>query len=308
MAIKTNFEVNGNKYYRVTRTIGYKSTGIPIKKVFYGKGINEANEKANDYMNKLKNGLVQNFDKLTIDEIMHYWIYEYLPSQIKPSTYDRYEGIYRNYVQTSPLSQVKIDKINVIKIQNYYNELEENGKTYSQIYSLNKVLKTFFFWCVDNDYILKNPASKIKLKKPVSLVSKSKNKAFTDEEIKLIKEEIKGSYFEVIFLFDLSTGLRLGELLALTWDDIDLINKTVSVTKNIKSAKNHKTGKWEILTQVPKTQNSIRTIPLPQNIIDILKPLKNTGLVFKNEFEYYLKDRYISQKWRKINEKNRYKW
>lgn len=53
MAKKTNFEVNGNKYYRVTRTIGKKADGTPIRKTFYGFGINEANEKADEYMDSI---------------------------------------------------------------------------------------------------------------------------------------------------------------------------------------------------------------------------------------------------------------
>lgn len=51
MAKKTNFEVNGKQYYRVTRTIGKKADGTPIRKTFYGSGINEANKKL---MNILK--------------------------------------------------------------------------------------------------------------------------------------------------------------------------------------------------------------------------------------------------------------
>ena len=53
MAKKTNFEVNGQKYYRVTRTIGKKADGTPIRKTFYGSGINEANEKADEYLESI---------------------------------------------------------------------------------------------------------------------------------------------------------------------------------------------------------------------------------------------------------------
>jgi len=44
MAKKTNFEVNGKKYFRVTRTIGKKADGTPVRKTFYGSGINEAKD------------------------------------------------------------------------------------------------------------------------------------------------------------------------------------------------------------------------------------------------------------------------
>ena len=53
MAKKTNFEVNGKQYFRVTRTLGKKSDGTPIRKTFYGSGINGANQKADEYMDSI---------------------------------------------------------------------------------------------------------------------------------------------------------------------------------------------------------------------------------------------------------------
>lgn len=53
MAKKTNFEVNGNSYYRVTRTIGKKADGRPIRKSFYGYGIKDATAKADEYMDSI---------------------------------------------------------------------------------------------------------------------------------------------------------------------------------------------------------------------------------------------------------------
>ena len=48
MAKKTNFEVNGKKYFRTTKTVGHKSDGTAIRKAFYGSGVNEANQKADE--------------------------------------------------------------------------------------------------------------------------------------------------------------------------------------------------------------------------------------------------------------------
>ena len=67
MAKKTNFEVNGQKYYRVTRTIGHKPDGTLIRKSFYGTGINEANKKADEYINDLKSGLINGDQQITIN-------------------------------------------------------------------------------------------------------------------------------------------------------------------------------------------------------------------------------------------------
>ena len=119
MAKKTNIEINGNKYFRVTRTIGKKADGTPVRKSFYGTGINEANEKADKYMNDIKNGLIANFDTVTVNDLMHTWLFDFLhnSSKIKPSTFQRYEGIYRNYIKESPIAGIKISALNSLQIQ-----------------------------------------------------------------------------------------------------------------------------------------------------------------------------------------------
>ena len=151
MAKKTNFEVNGNKYYRVTRTIGKKADGTPVRKTFYGSGINEANEKADKYINDIKNGLVSNYEYCTLADLMKTWLFDFLhnSSRIKPSTFQRYEGIYRNYIKESNIAGLRICDCNIIKFQKFFNDLAENH-TYSQLKYLKDVLRLFFNWCVDN--------------------------------------------------------------------------------------------------------------------------------------------------------------
>lgn len=76
MAIKSNFEVNGKQYYRVTRTIGKKADGTPIKKQFYGEGKLEAEQKADKYINDIKNGYIKDYDKLDINDLVDIWLYD----------------------------------------------------------------------------------------------------------------------------------------------------------------------------------------------------------------------------------------
>ena len=78
----------------------------------------------------------------------------------------------------------------------------------------------------------------------------------------LIQAKADG-YFE-LFLLDLSTGLRRGELLALQWTDLDVENRTLSITKQV----NRING--ELVVSPPKTRNSIRTLALPQQAVDLL--------------------------------------
>ena len=65
------------------------------------------------------------------------------------------------------------------------------------------------------------------------------------------------------YYLELTTGLRRGELLALLWTDLDIENKTISVTKQVNRIKG------QLVVNQPKTQNSIRTLAIPQQAVDL---------------------------------------
>lgn len=309
MAKKTNFKVNGKEYYKVTRTIGHKADGTPVKKVFYGTGIKEANSKADEYMNKIENGLIVNFDNVTINDLMHSWLFDFLhnSSKIKPSTFQRYEGIYRNYIKESSIAGVKLSSINSIKLQNFYNELSKKNYSYTQINTLNTVLKVFFNWCIDNDCLLKNPCLKVNIKgNKTDIINNSKKslEILSENEIKIIKEYIKGTEYEILILLDMATGLRQGELLALDWEHIDLKKKELSIDKSVKEVYTYDDDihkHIETIVQTPKTLTSFRTVPIPDELINMLNNIENkTGILFADENGNYLKAKNISYQWKKI--------
>ena len=308
MAKKTNINVNGKEYYRIRKTIGYKDNGDPVLKSFYGKSKSDAEEKAEKYINDLKNGLIVSVENYTISQLMHIWLFDFLnnSSNLKPSTFQRYEGIYRNYIKTSILAGTKISKINPIQIQKYYNELYKT-KTYSQINTLNTILKVFFNWCCNNGYIVKNPCLNLNIKGNKSDVINSKRKEveiLNTKEIKTIKNCIKNTNFELLFLLDLGTGLRQGELLALDWEHIDLVKKEIKVEKSAKEVyiyDNSETKHIETIIQTPKTRNSFRTIPIPSTLIDRLSTINNKeGYLFLDSSNKLLKGKNVSSKWTKI--------
>src|SRR5699024_1422492 len=93
----------------------------------------------------------------------------------------------------------------------------------------------------------------------------------TQQQQKLFIEAIKGHKLEMLFLIALGTGLRLGELLGLKWSDIDFNTGVLTVNRTLSRVKNQTTGKYEIIEQTPKTKNSNRTIPIPNDILIKLK-------------------------------------
>ena len=308
MAKKTNFKVNGKEYYRVTRTIGKKADGTPIRKPFYGSGINEANQKADEYMNNIKNGLITHFEYVQLADLMHSWLFDYLhnSSKIKPATFQRYEGIYRNYIKNSSIAGLKLSEINTLKLQQFYNSLYTKH-TYSQVQNMDKVLKSFYKWAINNGYSLKNPCNSVSIKGNKSdIVKNKKNKVeiLTEDEISIIKKHIKNTKIELLILLDLATGLRQGELLALNWNDIDFENKTLNVNKSVKEVyiyENESNKHIETIFQSPKTLQSFRTINIPDSIIEMLEASRlKEGLLFHDENNSPLRSKNVSYQWSKI--------
>ena len=79
---------------------------------------------------------------------------------------------------------------------------------------------------------------------------------------------------DIGILICLNTGLRIGEICALKWDCIDLDKKCIRVTKTMQRIYNKAENTSEVKIDTPKTQNSIRSIPMSTKMYDILKPLK----------------------------------
>ena len=127
MAAKTNYNVNGKNYFRVSASFGRDSNGKLIRKYFYGKSEKEAKKKLEEYKDSLKSGL--RVDKnLFLYPLMKEWLFEIVRNRIKESTFDRYEDLFRNYIESAPFAYTLIKDIRGIDIQKYYNDLYKKGK------------------------------------------------------------------------------------------------------------------------------------------------------------------------------------
>lgn len=275
MARKTNYTKNGKEYFRVTASIGRDSTGKLIRKEFYGKSKKEAEDKRDEYLNGIKLGLSVDYKNITLGSLIHTWLFEVARVKLKPSSFERYEGIYRNYIKDSELYGLKLADLKTIQVQRYYNDLYEKGKSSSVIENLNKLLKTFLNYAVNEGYILKNPCLGNKIIIP-GCKDKRENEIqiFTDEEIDVLKKHLEGHKLKCLILLALGTGLRQGELLALRWDDINFDTYEIDINKSIKNVKlisADGTSKRKIIEQSTKTTSSDRIVPIPSKLIDILE-------------------------------------
>jgi integrase len=328
LASKTNTEVNGNKYYRIRLLIGYDSSGKKVFKTFYGKSKTEAENKRNEFKQDLKNGMNADAGALTLNAAFKDWIFNVImPSGVKTSTFETYESIYRLYINDSDIGIKKIKDIKSHMIQSYLNKLFNGGKKYPIILKLTKLLKRFFNYQIETDVIIKNPCLSVKVPGQINyLKEKNSNEilVFTREERDMIIDHLYKTNNRIanIAYLGFSLGMREGEILALSWDDVDQVNCVLSINRSLRYTKDFdnegKTVGGSMKLTIPKTMSSVREIEYTesfkemwerakiQNKKDDLKAgtsFKNKeNLVFTNALGEPLNKRYVIRQWQKALE------
>jgi len=260
--------INGNEYYFYR--LRHKNLSKP--KDMYALTVKELDAKIKVVVNELDNGITNN--KEYFGTFLHEWLYNTHLVNKKPSTKERYDSIYRIYIENSSIYTIKLKDLSPSDIQSYYKELVSSGKSIAAITNLHKLIAPSIRYAYDNNKIIKDFSRAIVLPKDTEEKKLSKVtevKPFNIEEQKLFVETIAGHELEMLFITALNTGLRQGELFALTWNDIDLDDNHIKVTKSFKGVKNIDTGRYENIIQTPKTGKSIRNVPMSPQLANRLK-------------------------------------
>ena len=258
-----------------------------------------------EFEKKVREGNFLSGERLTLQTFSEKWLNEYAKLKIEASTYERYEYEIKNKILPA-LGHLKLAEIKPIHIQSFYNNLLEDGvrqdgkqggyssasiKKYHNI--LNIMLKTAVKWQITDN----NPCERVSLPKQTKAVDNIK--FFTPEQtinfLDMLDKDLIYTYkghsrtddtgkvyyvneyterkkiplqFKVFFNLAIFGGCRNGELLALTWDDVDFENNTISINKAISMVKGKR------IVKAPKTHTSIRTVSLPSNVMALVKQHK----------------------------------
>lgn len=301
MAKKYNCTKNGIQYFRKTKTIGHKMDGSPIKKEFYGDGEKDCDRQIEEYMNLVKDGLKFDKELITVEQLMHDWLFNVLlPSKdVKSSSFEKHECNYRLYIKKSEIAYLAAISISSKQIQNYYNKLYQKEEVSSKkIFDINKTLRKFFNYCITEHYSRENPCllSKIHIPGDADIDDFEEDDEeeiipFSIDEVNIITQNIQplednDNTFSTAIQLDLITGLRRGELLGILKKDINLDKCTVKVRTSLRRVKNYideETYNTKLKLITPKTKKSSRTVPFPKNAKPILeKYFKEQELKYKN--------------------------
>ena len=213
---------------------------------------------------------------MKVKELFILWLEKYAKLGVKTRTYNKYEFIV--YTRIIPeFGDLDINQISTITLQEFILQLLENGNikdssslSVNTVYGIVSVLKQGFNLAVLLELTNKNPTAAIKMPK----LDEKEICALSREEQKRVEEYClnnrKCNYLGVILC--LYTGIRLGELLALTWDDVDFENKSLYINKTAYKAKVN--GQNQMIIDTPKTKKSNRVIPLCDKLLNLLEILK----------------------------------
>ena len=214
---------------------------------------------------------------MTTQSLLTEWLEIYQKEHIKARTYSRYEGLITMHI-TPALGKKNISELGRREIQEFLTQQKRdgnirNGKKLSATSTnmMLSVLNLAFEYACDMEYIEENPCIRVRRTKAET----KRVEAFTIKEQRAIEREISGAEDRRLqgILLCLYTGLRIGELLGLTWNDVDFERGVIKITKTVYREKD-KNGVWRLCEDTPKTRSSMRVIPLPKYIVKMLKSAK----------------------------------
>lgn len=265
-------------------TVGKTADGKQKRKAFYGKTRKEVQEKLTAALNELNNNTYIEPSKMTVAQWMEIWRHDYKQQSVKPTTFYNYQKKIK--FQINPyLGGYKLKELRSDMIQKSLNQLIENGLAIISTQHTLDVLRLALKKAVENELILKNPSLNVSLPKP----QKKEMVVLTEEQQEKLIEVCKQRYSGKIFILILATGMRIGEVTALRWSDIDFEEGELHVKRTrreyyIYSDNNSEEREHFIDFGTPKTPTSKRTIPLLPDIIVMLKEMKEEHDALKVKF------------------------
>ncbi|RHR09961.1 site-specific integrase [Pseudoflavonifractor sp. AF19-9AC] len=254
--------------------IGYDENDLPKTKNVLAKTKGECIEK----LKALKSTITPDTPiKLKADmpfgEWLDHWYETYCKPNARPATQRTYEGYIRLYLHPR-LGSIPLNKVTTSDIQQMCTWMMtearvdqkngEGGLSDSQVINCYSLCDRVLEKAVAEKLIVRNPAKGCKL--PPNRPNEMKVLSREDMQKVLIqaKEE---NYYE-LFLLEFATGLRLGELMALQWDDVDLVTGELRINKQVNLV-----GSKLVISE-PKTKAAVRTLILPPSVRKVLAEYK----------------------------------
>lgn len=203
--------------------------------------------------------------KYSVAEWMSRWMEDEVLGSVKPSSYQTYDHLLKKHLLPT-LGSLKLSAVTPAIVQAFVFELENSKLAGSTIKGAYRLLCAAMKSAMEEGLILKNPCRKIKVQRSEQI----EQRVLTQPEQSAIRKAISG-HQDMPALLSLYTGMRLGEICALKWNDIDWKDQTITIRRTaqrIAQGPSGRTGaKTKLMIGTPKSLRSARTIPVPAFVL-----------------------------------------
>jgi integrase len=231
------------------------------RKTFYGKTRREVAGKLQDALNEKKRGLLVTGPRETVGHYLEYWLEEVHKPTIRISTYVRYREIMQLHIVPS-IGHLQLTSLSPQHIQTLYAQKMKEGLSASTVQSIHAVLHK----ALDNAVRLGSLSRNVSDRIPLPRIVKHEIKPLTLEQAQHLLKSVREHRLEALFALALATGMRLGELLGLRWQDIDFTAGSLQVRHILSYVRSQ-----GFVESEPKTAKGKRRITLPAFMLDSLK-------------------------------------
>jgi integrase len=265
----------------------YRPDGTRTRKFVYGKTRDEVADKLTELQEKTRRGIPAASSTMAFGDYLTYWLATIAPDRLKPATLNSYEGLTRLYIRPA-LGKKRLNRLSPADIRRFLTEFktacmcclrgadhdrpEEKrgccavGKCCKRLPSartvqyIHAVLRSALQQAMREELIARNVARIVE----TPTVTPKEVRPLDAAEVRLLLKTARPHRLYALWLLLVSTGLRRGEALGLTWSDVDLTNGQLRVRRNVQRIRR------ELLFGTPKTTRSIRTVPMPRHLVRAL--------------------------------------
>jgi integrase len=247
-------------------SLGYTETGKRKRKTVYGSTKKEVLDELDRLRSEARVGSLPDAGGLTMGQLFDRWL-ESSKASTAERTFEERQRLVKNHLRPR-VGGLKLAKVHALHVESLYADMARDGVGATTIRHAANMLGVALSYACRLKLIPFNPVASIKKPRP----PKRQMLFLTPEQVKILLEVAKGQPCYPLVVVALATGCRQGELLALTWDDIDLARATLTVRRSLAQTDEG------FSVKEPKTAASRRTIALPDLAVSVLTERKAAAL------------------------------
>lgn len=246
------------------------------KSYVYAKNLNELRKLEKEIARDLEDGISNSNSRITLNQLFH--MHMELKPNLRKSTISNYKKMWKSNVEESAIGKKKISELKKVHLMGFYSDCAKSGLKKNSIKLLHNLIFAALELAVDSDFIRKNPA-----KGAMQLIKKDAEEKIplsgneVREMIRFCEQSQSYSAYVPFITIALGTCLRCGEITGLTWNDINMKRRTISINHQL-IYKNYGDG-CKFYISEPKTDAGSRVIPMSQAVYQAFIEVKEQNML-----------------------------